>query len=476
MALVAETISLKESDARTGAVKKCATADASLSPSGALELLSQQEVARLSDTAQGDLYELFRRCALAVLNCNEETDDAAEVFERYPDFDIEIAQRTRRIKLEIRNAPECAFVDGVIMSGVKEHLFSILRDIVFLASELDQNGNIDARTPAGITNFVFYVLRNAGLLNLGTPPKLAVCWGGHSISRFEYQYSKDVGYELGLRGLDVCTGCGPGAMKGPMKGAAIGHAKQRIGNGRYVGITEPGIIAAESPNPIVNRLVVMPDIEKRLEAFVRIGHAIIVFPGGVGTLEEILFVLGVLLDERNQGIELPLIFTGPEGSQSYFRQVDEFLVSILGEQVRRHYQIIDNDPVEVARHTEKAVDAVRRSRADSGDAFYYNWLLHIPPQMKRPFVANHENMERLEISPDLPAGELAINLRRAFSGIVAGNVKDHGIQLIREHGPFRLKGDPGIMRAMDRLLKGFVEDHRMKFPNKEYVPCYTIVE
>jgi predicted Rossmann-fold nucleotide-binding protein len=68
-------------------------------------------------------------------------------------------------------------------------------------------------------------------------------------------------------------------MKGPMKGAAIGHAKQRLHGGRYLGISEPGIIAAESPNPIVNDLVIMPDIEKRLEAFVRTGHGIVRVPG-----------------------------------------------------------------------------------------------------------------------------------------------------------------------------------------------------
>ena len=50
-------------------------------------------------------------------------------------------------------------------------------------------------------------------------------------------------------------------MKGPMKGANIAHAKQRYYNGSYIGITEPGIIASESPNPIVNTLVVIPDIE-----------------------------------------------------------------------------------------------------------------------------------------------------------------------------------------------------------------------
>ena len=103
-------------------------------------------------------------------------------------------------------------------------------------------------------------------------------------------------------------------MKGPMKGATIGHAKQRIAAGRYIGLTEPGIIAAEPPNPIVNNLVILPDIEKRLEAFVRIGHGIVVFPGGAGTAEEILYLLGILLHPDNAEQPFPVVFTGPSGS------------------------------------------------------------------------------------------------------------------------------------------------------------------
>ncbi|MEQ9270245.1 LOG family protein [Marinobacter salarius] len=120
-----------------------------------------------------------------------------------------------------------------------------------------------------------------------------------------------MGYELGLRGLDIVTGCGIGAMKGPMKGAAVGHAKQQIKNGRYIGLSEPGIIASESPSAIVNELVIMPDIEKRLEAFVRLAHTIIVFPGGVGTVEEVLYLLSILMRPENAGV-VPLFFAGPE--------------------------------------------------------------------------------------------------------------------------------------------------------------------
>lgn len=452
--------------------------DAQVSPRGTLELLSQLEVDRLRQVRDSSVYEMFRRCALAVLNCDDTTDDAAEVYARYADFSIEIEHRARGIKLNLTNAPACAFVDGTVMNGVRDHLFAVLRDMVFLSGEVEALAAARALTSEEedllTRNLVFNFLRNAGLLRPRLPPRLVVCWGGHSIGREEYLYSKAVGYQLGLRGLDICTGCGPGAMKGPMKGATIGHAKQRNREGRYIGISEPGIIAAESPNPIVNHLVVMPDIEKRLEAFVRLGHAIIVFPGGVGTLEEILFLIGTLMDPRNAEVSLPVIFTAGPGSEDYFAGIDAFLVSTLGEDVRRHYRVIINDPVAVARAMREGMDAVVNNRRATRDAFYYNWLLHIPPEMKRHFVVSHASMAALDLRRCLPPAELVSNLRRAFSGIVAGNVKEAGIHMIRDHGPFQLQGDPDILQAVDRLLQGFVARGRMKLGGRAYNPCYQI--
>jgi hypothetical protein len=465
--------------------------DASISPSGSLELLSQQEVERLRRIGHGHIHELFRRCALAVLNCDDSFDSAEEVYKRYPDFSVEIVQRTRGIKLRLKNAPACAFVDGVIMSGVREHLFSVLRDIVFVSSELycaADNGQASevgsyesirvkpayGKDATAIKNLVFDVLRNAGIFQLRVLPHLVVCWGGHAISREEYDFSKAVGYQLGLRGLDIITGCGPGAMKGPMKGATIGHAKQRISGGRYIGISEPGIIAAESPNPIVNHLIVMPDIEKRLEAFVRVAHGIIVFPGGVGTLEEILFLLGTLMEPANADICLPVVFAESSVSNGYFQRVDQFLVQTLGEQVRQYYCIVEDDPVQVAKLMKKSMNLVSESRRKNRDAYYYNWLLQISDEMKSPFEVSHDAMAALKLSKEAPPAELAVNLRRAFSGIVAGNVKDQGVRLVREKGPFVLRGDKAIMSAIDELLREFVEAGRMKLVKASYNPCYTI--
>lgn len=449
--------------------------DTQISPEGKLEVLSKAEVRKLLDSSQGGLYQVFRNCALAVLNAGNFLDDGKVLLERYRSFNISIIERERGIKLDIKGAPASAFVDDRMIKGLHEHLFAVLRDVLFVNDEINGNRNLDLNQSSGVTDAVFHILRNANVLRPLISPNLVVCWGGHSISRDEYDYSKTAGYELGLRMMDICTGCGPGAMKGPMKGAAIGHSKQRMPNGRYLGISEPGIIAAESPNPIVNDLVVMPDIEKRLEAFVRIGHGIIVFPGGVGTTEEILYILGILLHPDNAGIPFPLIFTGPESSADYFRQVDDFIGLTLGAAAQQRYRIIIDDPVTVAREMQQGIQKVREFRKTRGDAYYFNWALRIDHAFQVPFQPTHENMRNLSLHQAQPPHLLAANLRRAFSGVVAGNVKDQGIRAIEKHGLFEIHGDAAIMDPMDALLDAFVVQHRMKLPGTHYEPCYRIV-
>ncbi len=448
--------------------------DAEVWPEGSLEVLSQFEVDQLKSSGAGGLYPQLRRCMLAVLNANSYSDDARELFDTYRGFDVGFIQQDRGLKVSLRNAPAESFVDGKMIRGTRELLFAVLRDIVFTHNEIIGDSRFDLQTSDSITNAVFHIVRNARLLKPPTRVDLVVCWGGHAISRNEYEYSKRVGYELGLRGLNVCTGCGPGAMKGPMKGATIGHAKQRIAGGRYVGITEPGIIAAESPNPIVNALVIMPDMEKRLEAFVRLGHGIIVFPGGVGTAEEILYLLGVLAHPDNENQPLPVIMTGPKSAEPYFRRIDEFIAATLGGQARQRYRIVINDPVEVARQMNEALAEVHDYRREHGDAYYFNWRLKITDRFQRPFTATHETMAKLELDSNLPRHELAANLRRAFSGIVSGNVREDTAALIEREGPFEIDGSREIMQLLDTLLAEFVAQKRMKISGGSYKPCYVI--
>ena len=449
--------------------------DARIGPRGSLENLSQAEIEKLLDSRAGGLYPLFRKCALAVLNSGSETDNAKEIFDRYKDFEVELVRQAWGIKLEIKNAPGQAFVDGEMIRGMKEHVFAVLRDVIFISNEIIESGRFDLANPAAITNAVFHILRNARILDYKSKPNLVVCWGGHSIGTEEYQYTKKVGYELGLRGMDVCTGCGPGAMKGPMKGATIGHAKQRIINGRYIGLTEPGIIAAEPPNPIVNQLVIMPDIEKRLEAFVRLAHGVVVFPGGVGTAEEILYLLGILLEPANAGQPLKVVLTGPRSTADYFIHIRRFIEGTLGKKAAELLHVIVDEPAEVARFMVATMEQARDFRRSNSDSYNYNWLLRIPGPFQHPFEVSHESMRALRLYRDQPAHELAADLRRAFSGIVTGNVKENGVRAIEKLGPYELTGDASVMKLLDELLTAFVAQKRMKLPGSAYRPCYRLV-
>lgn len=449
-----------------------------ISPLGSMNLLSQLEADMLTGKVSSEHYQLFRNCSLAVLNSGTKTDNAQALLAQFTDFEINVLRRERGVKLELINPPEKAFVDGHIIRSLQANLFAVLRDILFVTGKLvnpAQAKRVDVVNSAQITDLVFSILRNAQALHVGETPNTVVCWGGHAISEAEYQYCRDVGTQLGLRELNICTGCGPGVMEAPMKGAAVGHAQQRFKEGRFIGLTEPSIIAAEPPNALVNELVIMPDIEKRLEAFVRVAHGIIIFPGGVGTLEELLYLLGIMINAQNQHITLPLILTGPKGSEAYFSMLDNFIASTLGQSAQHRYQIIIDDAALVARTMRHAMPEVKEQRRESGDAYSFNWSLHIPNDFQHPFYPSHENMANLHIYQDQAADKLAAALRCAFSGIVAGNVKEVGIRQIAQKGPYKLQGDKQIMYQMDQLLRGFVTQQRMKLPGATYVPCYEIM-
>ncbi len=453
--------------------------NATISPDKVLGILSQHEVEKIlgSGDEQGELHELFRRSALAILNTGADIDDSKKVLEHYSDFNIIPRQQDWGIQFDLLNAPADAFVDGKLINGIREHMFSAIRDFLS-AYEIRESSHSDQGVDESswITNTVFHILRRAKIFDRSDYTGLAVCWGGHSINEEEYGYTKEVGYQMGLRGLNICTGCGPGAMKGPMKGATFGHAKQRNRSGHYIGMTEPEIIVAEPPNPIVSNLVVLPDIEKRLEAFVRSGHAFVLFPGGPGSAEELLYLLGILLHPENRHIPFPLIMTGPESSHQYFIELNDFIGKSLGYEAQQRYKIILDDPVAVAQEINRATEKVIQYRKGSGDALFFNWQLHIELMFQQPFHPTHKSMAALNLHRDQDAHHLAANLRRAFSGIVAGNVREEGIRAVEENGPYQLSGDPEIIKPLEVVLRNFVDQHRMRLPTTTYTPCFEIVQ
>ena len=110
----------------------------------------------------------------------------------------------------------------------------------------------------------------------------------------------------------------------------------------------------------------------------RIGHGIVVFPGGVGTAEEILYLLGILLREENRSLPFPLVLTGPVAAAPYFEQIDRFIRLTLGEDAASRYEIVIGEPDVVARRMAAGIAGVREHRIAHKDSFFFNWALDVP--------------------------------------------------------------------------------------------------
>ena len=162
---------------------------ARIRPQSSMALLSHEEIDGLLTTSD-EVFYLFQEVALAILNSDSEEDDAQQLLSAFPDFQVRLVPQSRGLYLEVRHAPAQSFVDGRMIRGVQDQLFAALRDIVFTHREMER-GQFNLANSSGITDAVFRILRNAQIVRPTQQVNLVVCWGGHSISRLEYDFSKE---------------------------------------------------------------------------------------------------------------------------------------------------------------------------------------------------------------------------------------------------------------------------------------------
>ena len=151
------------------------------------------------------------------------------------------------------------------------------------------------------------------------------------------QWSK--GLDARERRFVVCTGGGPGIMEAANRGAAVAH-------GMNVGLTI-SIPADEFDNQYVTRQLAFRFhyFFMRKFWFAYLAKAVIVFPGGFGTLDE-LFELLTLVQTRKMRKPLPIVVFGDE----YWRQIVNF------EALVRH-GTIDAADLELMHRTDSVDDA-----------------------------------------------------------------------------------------------------------------------
>jgi uncharacterized protein (TIGR00730 family) len=119
---------------------------------------------------------------------------------------------------------------------------------------------------------------------------------------YYYEKAVELGKKLSDEGLAVITGGGPGIMEGANKGA-------KMGTGKSVGLNIQ-IPLEQHPNTYQDITLNFRYFFVRKLMFVKYAIAFIIFPGGYGTLDELLEAL-TLSQTKRIGV-FPIILFGKE--------------------------------------------------------------------------------------------------------------------------------------------------------------------
>ncbi len=130
---------------------------------------------------------------------------------------------------------------------------------------------------------------------------------------------REVARLLAAAGCDIVTGGGPGLMQAANEGAAQGDPEDRI-TSYGLTVTLPH---EERPNAFVEQLHHHATFFSRLHHFVQLSSAYVVFPGGIGTLLELMLVWQLL--QVGHLPHHPLVLVGSE----HWRGLKEWMGSTL---------------------------------------------------------------------------------------------------------------------------------------------------
>ncbi len=425
-----------------------------------------QKMALDIERCLGDPQNRLQEMIAALINVHKaDMNDLREIRYKFQGMTVELICIANEYRLALKDVPEDCLYDGknVIWASI-EQISSLLRDMVFAPAFPPAEGESQVIS-AAIKRFV----EHAGFLYRGERGLVTFVWGGHRVSREEYEFAKDVAYWLALFIPDVetITGCGAGIMKAPFKGTQGAYGKQRtferFGPRDFIGFTEKNILAAEPPNEVVNRFLVFPNIEYRMEAFIRGAHRGRVHPGGVGTIEEILTMLAVLSQPENKDLQYAFDLVEREGG-TYFQTLDAYFKTCFNDAVDGLYTIHRGAPTLYAQ-------TLAEQTKTQNTKFLWNDDLAFDSRLQRPFDVTFESMEQcIRLTRDQSPLDLLINMRRVFSAIVHLAVKDPDLLLSWKNERPLLHGDKDIVRATYDLIQSLVEQRRIHPVVREQLP------
>ena len=208
-----------------------------------------------------------------------------------------------------------------------------------------------------------------------------------------YHMARNLGAQLAAAGFMVITGGGPGIMQAANEGAGPEHS---FG----VNIRLP---FEQQPNPVLlgnPRHITYKYFFNRKVAFLKEADAVVLFPGGFGTMDEAMESITLL--QTGKRYPLPLIMIDEPGG-TYWDRLCHFLENELSGQ--GYISTDDFRLIETLNRTEDAVERIRHFYSRYHSLRYVNNQLVI--RMASPLTADDVDALKAAFSDILvPAGSM----------------------------------------------------------------------
>jgi len=234
----------------------------------------------------------------------------------------------------------------------------------------------------------------------------------------DYKLAQELGKRIAAEGYMVITGGGPGIMQAVNEGAGRRHS---FG----VNIRLP---FEQRPNPVIERnprFIVYKYFFNRKVAFLKEAHAIVLFPGGFGTLDEAMETLTLVQTGKRDPI--PLVLIEEPGGTYWSRWIGFFKEHLLEQ---GYIEKTDFALFEVAENVEEAIEKIKR--------FYrrYHSLRYVDGRLV------------IRLSSPLEASSVEA-LKKRFSDILVPGGE------MRITGPLEAESDEPEIAHLQRLLVDF---------------------
>jgi predicted Rossmann-fold nucleotide-binding protein len=292
----------------------------------------------------------------------------------------------------------------------------------------------------------------------------------------QLEYVQNIAYQNARQNnYGVVTGGGSGMMFAPLAGVNQFNeeADQYL---PQIGISEPNLLIHEPPNNLVQDFFVYPDIDIRKAGMIEAGDTLVTHEGGVGTIEELIQTLLVLLDPKNKNkpYKIHLIYS----EKKYFEAMKKLLrainipLELLKDRLTFSFQ---PTPEIVAQNIKKSVEAVL--------VLKHEVFKNKPTYLEYPDSAFNENSDKINdykttiasvnFMSDNPLKNLQqtkklmgilIDLTAKYKDIVpTWSTNDYPI----------IYGKEPMITAVENLLDLMVKQNRMKYPTKTGTPFFS---